>query len=70
MYSQFESKTNESCYSENVNSKSLSVKVSGQSRFDGLSKEKFGLVGWVWSVTTYNEKKLHLTQDKQGTSKI
>ena len=25
------------------------------------------LVG-VWSVTTYNEKKLHLTQDKQGTS--
>ena len=28
----------------------------------------YGLVGWVWSVTTYNEKKLHLTQDKQGTS--
>ena len=25
------------------------------------------LVG-VWSVTTYNEKKLNLTQDKQGTS--
>ena len=28
----------------------------------------YGLVGWVWSVTTYNEKKLHLTQDKRGTS--
>ena len=24
----------------------------------------------VWIVTTYNEKKLHLKQDKQGISKI
>ena len=25
---------------------------------------------FVWIVTTYNEKKLHLKQDKQGTSNI
>ena len=30
----------------------------------------YGLLVGFWSVTTYNGKKLHLTQDKQGTSNI
>ena len=31
-------------------------------------KYLYDLLVVFWSATTYNEKKLHLTQDKQGTS--